>query len=232
MAKEDKKTTESAAPKPKKKLVFLVTGVLLALVAGGGAAWYFMKGGKHEGAEQKASVNLSAQPIFVSLDPFTVNLQREQGDQVLQVGLSLKFFNQDLGDKIKNAMPEIRSNLLLLLSSKHASELLTVEGKKKLASEIIVAVNSILGISVPKSKPAAPPAVAPAAPAADAAQAATPAQSAAVQPANAAGNGEPAQTPDSGAAPAAAGQAGGADDAASQNRDGVVDVLFTSFIIQ
>jgi flagellar FliL protein len=222
MAKEDKKATESAAPKPKKKLVFLVTGVLLALVAGGGAAWYFMKGGKHEGAEQKASVNLSAQPIFVSLDPFTVNLQREQGDQVLQVGLSLKFYNQDLGDKIKNAMPEIRSNLLLLLSSKHASELLTVEGKKKLASEIIVAVNSILGFSVPKPKPAAPPAVA----------AAAPVQPAAVQPANAASNGAPAQTPDSGAAPAAAGQAAGVDDAASQNRDGVVDVLFTSFIIQ
>ncbi len=224
MAKEDKKATESAAPKPKKKLVFLVVGVLLALVAGGGAAWYFMKGGKHEGAEQKASVNLSAQPIFVSLDPFTVNLQREQGDQVLQVGLSLKFYNQDLGDKIKNAMPEIRSNLLLLLSSKHASELLTVEGKKKLAFEIIAAVNSILGFSVPKPRPAAP--------AADAAQAANPAQSAAVQPANAAGNGAPAQAPDGGAAPAAAGQAAGADDAASQNRDGVVDVLFTSFIIQ
>jgi flagellar FliL protein len=37
-------------------------------------------------------------------------------------------------------MPLVRSRLLLLLSSKKASELSTVEGKKKLADEIIAQV--------------------------------------------------------------------------------------------
>ncbi|MDE1990722.1 MAG: flagellar basal body-associated FliL family protein, partial [Betaproteobacteria bacterium] len=186
---------------------------------------------------------LSAQPIFVPLDPFTVNLQREQGDQVLQVGLSLKFYNQDLSEKLKNAMPEIRSSLLLLLSSKYASELLTVDGKKKLAGEIIVAVNTILGIPTavqhPKTEAAKAPVAAPAATTPPAAgDAATqpsqaPAQDTAA-PAGAAGApAEPgtavaAQTPAS--APAAQGTS--AEDASEKNRDGIADVLFTSFIIQ
>ncbi|MDE1942430.1 MAG: flagellar basal body-associated protein FliL [Betaproteobacteria bacterium] len=238
MAKEDKKAPE-AAPKPKKKMLLLVVAALLVLGLGGGGAWYFLKGNKHGAAEQKPAANLSAQPIFVPLDTFTVNLQHEQGDQVLQVGLSLKLYNQDLNDKIKNAMPEIRSNLLLLLSSKHASELITVAGKKKLAREIIVSVNSILGIHTVMAHPKVEVASAPA----PAGGPATPAADAAAQPAPAAP--QAAATPEgTAAAPAAAGTAVAAAPTPApapavpaqadivENRDGIVDVLFTSFIIQ
>ncbi|MDE2342848.1 MAG: flagellar basal body-associated protein FliL [Betaproteobacteria bacterium] len=233
MAKEEKKAAEAAAPKPKKKMLLFLLAALLVLGLGGGGAWYFLKGGKHGAEEQKSAANLSAQPIFVPLDTFTVNLQREQGDQVLQVGLSLKFYNQDLNDKIKNAMPEIRSNLLLLLSSKHASELITVAGKKKLAREIIVSVNSILGIHTvmaqPKAEVASAPATAGVAPAAP--QAAATPEGAAAAPA-AAGTAVAATPPAPAPAAAPAPQAVAADEDAGKNRDGIVDVLFTSFIIQ
>lgn len=223
MAKEDKKAAEAAPSKPKKKLILLIAVALLVLGLGGGAAWYFLKGGKHGSEEQKVSANLSAQPIFVSLEPFTVNLQREQGDQVLQVGLSFKFYNQDLNDKIKNAMPEIRSNLLLLLSSKHASELISVEGKKKLAREIIKAVNTILGIrEISPKMSAAGPAVTVASPT-------TAAEPAAASPASGQANPEPAATT---ASQAAATQVATSEEEATKSREGIVDVLFTSFIIQ
>lgn len=156
MAKEDKekdKKAVEAKPKPKKKLMVIGVAALMLLLGGGGGAWYFLKD-KKSPEEKKVAESDSLQAIFTPLDPFTVNLQREEGDQVLQVGLSLKYYNKDLDDKIKNAMPEIRSSLLLLLSSKHASELVSVTGKKKLANEIIYSVNTILGTqreSVPKA---------------------------------------------------------------------------------
>ena len=126
---------------------------------------------------------------------FTVNLQREEGDQYLQAGITLKILQPELEDKIKSMMPEIRSKLLFLLSGKKPSELQTMEGKKKLIAEIITTVDGVLGLA---STPAAAEAV-PADPAASATGA-----SSTVQPAAAL---EPKTT-------------------------GVVDVLFTSFIIQ
>ncbi len=219
MAREEKKSTESQAPaKPKKKLMLIVVGAVVAALAIGGGAWYFLKVKKPAGQEAKPIEN-STQPIFVPLDSFTVNLQREQGDQVLQVGLTLKLYNQDLNEKIKNAMPEIRSSLLLLLSSKRASELISVEGKKKLVVEIITLVNGILGIAASRAQPAAvasaeiatttsPGAPTPGAPASAPSPEGTVPQAATTAP-------TPAPSPPE-----------------ASSRDGVTDVLFTSFIIQ
>jgi flagellar FliL protein len=235
MAREDKKpAAETPAAKPKKKLLLVVGAAVMVLALVGGGAWYFMKG-KSSGDEQKASTTLSAVPLFIPLDPFTVNLQREEGDRVLQVGLSLKIYNADLPEKVKAAMPEIRSNLLLLLSSKHASELVSVEGKKKLANEIIVAVDAILGIVPPAPKPAtagntaATPAVAPAGPAPAPAGEGT----SGVQPVAAAEVATaPAPAPAAAPAPAPAPDAPAEAKPATEPREGIVGVLFTSFIIQ
>lgn len=143
--------SESAA-KPKGKKLLLIGVSVLVLAGAGGAAWYFTKGdsGHEETAKKEAYVKLE-QPKFIPLETFTVNLQRgEEGDQFLQVGVTLKIDNADLEEKIKLVMPEIRSRLLLLLSGKHAFELAPVSGKKKLAQEIIQEVNGALGISPPK----------------------------------------------------------------------------------
>jgi flagellar FliL protein len=75
------------------------------------------------------------------MEPFTVNLQSENGDQFLQVTLTLQVPDQVQEDLIKTFMPQVRSRLLFLLSSKKPSEITTVEGKKKLIDEIINTVN-------------------------------------------------------------------------------------------
>jgi flagellar FliL protein len=237
MAREDKKSVaEAPAAKPKKKLLIIAVAAVILSASAGGAAWYFMKG-KPSGDEQKSTASSTLTPIFIPIDPFTVNLQREDGDRVLQVGLSFKIYNADLQEKLKAAMPEIRSNLLLLLSSKHASELVTVDGKVKLANEIIVAVDNILGIRPPVARPvtAVSPAKAPEpatpVPAGDQASApaagSAPAQPAAV--ADAAPAPAPSQEP-----PAAAPATDVAAEAkpGTEPREGIVGVLFTSFIIQ
>ena len=42
---------------------------------------------------------------------------------------------------IKLLMPEVRNRILLLLSSKTASQIATVEGKKQLAAELLGEIN-------------------------------------------------------------------------------------------
>jgi len=75
------------------------------------------------------------------MEPFTVNLQSEGGDQFLQITFTLQVGDAAQEEIIKAFMPQVRSRLLLLLSSKKASEISTVDGKKKLSEEIIAAVN-------------------------------------------------------------------------------------------
>ncbi|WP_407900043.1 flagellar basal body-associated protein FliL, partial [Ferrigenium sp. UT5] len=52
-----------------------------------------------------------------------------------------------LEEEIKTAMPEIRSKLLLLLSSKKPSELVSVAGKQQLVQQVIGEVNAVLGVA-------------------------------------------------------------------------------------
>jgi hypothetical protein len=154
---------------------------------------------------------------------------------------------------LKLRMPEVRDRILLLLSAKKASDLLTLEGKRKLSAEIQAAVNAIL---VPGPvQPAAASAGARTAPAA---------ASSATSPAKASATSAPAPAPSADAPGDASGeqQAGtlqaapgtGADTAAAplESASGesvqataaaaqpgpstpslpVTGVLFTSFIIQ
>ncbi len=136
------------APKPKKSrkklgLILLIT--LLLLGGGGGAWWYFMGDDDDaEGVEKKVKNDKPTPPVFVSLEPFTVNLQPEGGEHYLQVGMTLQVVSKEDVDQIKLYMPQIRSRILLLLSSKKASEISTVEGKKKLSAEIMTQVNQPL----------------------------------------------------------------------------------------
>jgi len=143
---------QDAAPKKKKKkrsLLKMLLLLTLLLGSAGGAAWYFLGDQQSEAATKpgmaKAATAKSAKtkavsskpPVFVALEPFTVNLQHDDSSsQFLQVGLSLKLVDELYVDAIKQYMPEIRNRVLLLLSSKKASEISTLEGKKSLSIEL------------------------------------------------------------------------------------------------
>ena len=115
-------------------ILLVVCGVLLLGAGAGGAAWYFSQ-------VQNGALFAQKSPVFVSLETFTVNLQSEHSDQHLQTNLTLKVEDSSTVDVIKLHMPEVRNRILLLLSSKAASQIATVEGKKKLASELAAEIN-------------------------------------------------------------------------------------------
>lgn len=132
------KKDDSAEPKPKKSKLLLIIIILVVLLgAGGGAAWYFLMHKAAPAEHDAPKVEAPKPPVFLALDTFTVNLQNEDGERFLQTQFTLQVANQEQVDQVKLYMPHVRSRMLILLSSKKASEILSVEGKNKLAQEII-----------------------------------------------------------------------------------------------
>lgn len=159
MAKDAKPAEEGAevAPKKSKKLLIIILAVVLVVVlAGGGAAFMLLKKGDHEEGDEEVAEETAkpkkkdkkkdahAAPVFINLEPFTVNLVPETGDQYLQVILSLELEDATADPQLKALTPKIRNNITLLLSSKKASELLPKEGKEKLAEALKDEINSVM----------------------------------------------------------------------------------------
>lgn len=184
MAKAAATPDEAGADAPKKKgnKMLIIIIALLVVVILGGAAAFFMMGGSHadEGEDgedvvaeedhdaaakeaKKAKLKKKKEaeakglpPVFVELDPFTVNLQPETAvDQYLQVKATLRVDEQPAADNLKAYMPEIRHRVLMLLSGKKASELGSAEGREQLAEDIKHAVNAIVG-EVPRNRKGEP----------------------------------------------------------------------------
>lgn len=159
MAKDVKPSlTEGEPPKKSKKLLIIIlAGILLLMVVGAAIAFLLTGGEEEEVAEEEAVVeeakkprkkrnDPSTPPVFVNLDPYTVNLVPEegQGDQYMQVVIALELEDATADPIIKSQMPRIRNNITMILSSKKASELLSKEGKEKLAEEIREDVNHLI----------------------------------------------------------------------------------------
>jgi len=149
MAQSPKKATqkpeETAAPKKSGKM-FIIIAAVAVLIAAAGGGWYFTQAKNAAPHAEEAKVAPPKNPIFVPLENFTVNLQRESVDQYLQLGLTLKIFELENEAKIKLNLPDIRSKILQLLTTKTASELLTAEGKNILIQEIMLLSNKSIGI--------------------------------------------------------------------------------------
>lgn len=156
--------------KKKKLLIIVIALVVVLALAGGGAAWFFLHGkkkgkghgkaadehaeqvdeadgdGGHDEEDEPEDDSKKKPPVFVSLEPFTVNLSSEASDRYLQVGIDLKVAAPDIADKIKVHLPEIRNAILLILTSKKVDELNKIEGKNRLRVEIRDAVNKPIGL--------------------------------------------------------------------------------------
>jgi flagellar FliL protein len=138
-----------AAPAPKagkKKLIVVALVALLVAGGGGGAAWFFLgQKAAPEGAQAKKK---AVKPLFTTLEPFTVNLQDPRGERFAQIGVTLQFEDPKLEMELKDRLPAVRNEILLLISSKEIEELLTTEGKQKLAEEIRARSAHAMGIEV------------------------------------------------------------------------------------
>lgn len=141
---KDKGGDDAAPSGGRSKKMILIIAAVAVLGLGGGAAWYFTAGQHAEEGDKKAhkKEKKAVPPEYIALEPFTVNLQPENGEQFLQIQLTLQIAGSEQAELVKSNMAKVRSRVLLLLSSKRASEINTTEGKQQLAKEIVEAVRT------------------------------------------------------------------------------------------
>ncbi|MCH9670182.1 MAG: flagellar basal body-associated FliL family protein [Gammaproteobacteria bacterium] len=83
--------------------------------------------------------------IYVSVEPpFTVNFSGDGNARYLQVGMDIMTRDPDVREQLERHMPVIRNDLVLLLSSKTAEDLGTLEGKEELQQETLSAVRRVI----------------------------------------------------------------------------------------
>lgn len=198
----------------KKGLIKIVVMAVVVLGLGGGGAWWYLG---HKGGEEhkEAKPEPVKPPVFYALETFTVNLVQIDAPQFLQTGITLKVADEKVVEELKQRTPIVRDRILMLMSSRKAVELLTVEGKRELGEQIVASMNEILGYKPPKAKPA------------KAAAKSEEAKAAEAQPAEE--EEDPEEAKDSKAEKSTAAKKGGAEKSAEPP---VQTVLFTTFIIQ
>ena len=155
---------EAPPPKGKKKLIIIIAVVALVLAGGGGAAVLMMKkkaaaeaeaeegGAEAAPAKAVAKFDPKAVPVFVPLEPFTVNLADREAERYAQVCITLEVDSAQTGDQIKALMPAIRHNILMALADRTAGDLMGREGKVKLADKVKNETVRALGYEVPEEE--------------------------------------------------------------------------------
>jgi len=164
-AEPDKKPAKKRLSK--KLLIILAALVVVLLAAAAGVAYVVsQRQALDENGEPIEAVAESkepaAAPTFLPIDTMVVNLADPGGERFAQVGVTLELADSKTAERVKQFMPSIRSGMLQLISQKTADELLSREGKDKLAHDILREVSRPLGFTVPEAgalpKPAAAPA--------------------------------------------------------------------------
>jgi flagellar FliL protein len=71
-------------------------------------------------------------------------MRDEDGDRYLQVKLVAEMKDAAAGEVLKQLMPAVRNEILLLLGSKKPAQIADRQGKEQLAKEIVAAANKTL----------------------------------------------------------------------------------------
>lgn len=120
------------------KLWILVAVLLLIILAATATiTWLIVEKPARAGEQLGVSLVKPAAPLFLKLEPFTVNLQgSDYGGRLLYVGITLDLGNDQSMSFIQDHLPQVRNRLLMVLSGQDATALVTREGKQKLAAQI------------------------------------------------------------------------------------------------
>ncbi|WP_325343399.1 flagellar basal body-associated FliL family protein [Xylophilus sp.] len=149
-----------AAAKPRNKKPLVIGLAVVVLAAAGGAAWFVKSRQAHaddeEGAEPQAAAvahaDPKAVPTFLAMENMVVNLADPGGDRFAQIGITLELDNDKTAERVKVYLPAIRSGILMAVSQRTSQELLTREGKDKLAADVLREVSKPLGLPEPKAR--------------------------------------------------------------------------------
>ncbi|RDB42759.1 flagellar basal body-associated protein FliL [Halomonas sp. DQ26W] len=133
------KTTDGSS-----KLLWLMILLVMMSTVAAGVAIYLVMNDRSNGSGNMQEQKLERKaPIFLKIDPFTVNLTDDDfGSRLLYIGMSLKVGDEETREILDEHMPQVRSRLLMLFSGKQASQLTSPEGKRRLSEEVIAVLSA------------------------------------------------------------------------------------------
>ncbi|MFT5780978.1 MAG: flagellar FliL protein [Pseudomonas sp.] len=159
MAKKEEKapaaTDAESKPAGKSKLKMIILIVLALLLVGGlsvgGAIFFLQKGEKKDEAkgDEHATVEGEAKPgkqlaVYEMLVPaFVVNFNVKGRQRYMQVSVALMGRDQAQLDALKEHMPVLRNNLVMLFSGQDFEALSTPIGKEMLRQQTTASVQAL-----------------------------------------------------------------------------------------
>lgn len=146
-------STETGDTPKKSRTLRVVMFSLLALALAGtaaGAAYYYTS--KRADGHPATPVVVVEVPIFVALEPMTVNLQPGGRNRFLHVAATLKMTDSKSQAQVAQYLPEVRSRVLTVLSNRAAESLGTTEERVLLSDEILAALNQPFAPNLPPQK--------------------------------------------------------------------------------
>ena len=147
---------QPAAKKKGSKLIIILIVALVLLIAGGGVLGFLMfAGGSADEANAPPEETLDVvpvdkdkkPPINIALEKFTANLRNDEeagANAVAVAEFTFVVASEEMKAEVESRMPQIRHQVLRLLTSRSYEELNAPDGKELLCDDILVEVNRLL----------------------------------------------------------------------------------------
>lgn len=157
--KQDLELGEAGKGGGKKKLVLIIVAVLVLVLVGGGAAFFLMKkdpaaeGEADAGHAEAATEEEPEEPLpegspslfYVSLNEALVtNLPSADKPRTIKLQVAFAVKTPSAEAAVKKHLPLLGSELLSLLSSNTADQLMTVEGQQAFRDQALQNVRAIM----------------------------------------------------------------------------------------
>ncbi|KAF1067514.1 MAG: Flagellar protein LafL [Pseudomonas citronellolis] len=132
-----------------KLIILLVVGVLLVVGLSIGGTWFFLGRNKPAQAEAPHAAAEEAKPgkaaaVYEPLAPaFVVNYNQNGRQRYLQVSVALMGRNQGQMDTLREQMPLVRNQLVMLFSSQNFDNLMTPVGKEMLRQQATASIQEL-----------------------------------------------------------------------------------------
>lgn len=127
-------------PTTKKKVSILTIILSLVTLLASGAAVYFWYQKQPTNTIAVPEAPPISAPVFITLKPFTTSLPIDEDsvdlNKVLYIGMVLRIADEDQKTVLLEYLPEVRSDVLLLVSKQNVNKLKTESGKLELQEQV------------------------------------------------------------------------------------------------
>ncbi len=144
--KDDIQVVEEKTNKTTKLLVIIIAVLLLAVI-GLGVFMLMGNGDNDSSADAEATTTVKQPPVYFAIeDPFIVNFSEQSNGAVryMQVKIKVMARSQAVVDMVKEHLPAVQHELLILFYSQKYDDLQTSEGSQALQQASLATINQIL----------------------------------------------------------------------------------------